>query len=70
MFLEEAAEREVFEEAGVLGRLGRLLGVFEVHARQRERAFFFSSYIYIEWKLFLFLFFVPIIVEKRTTLIT
>ena len=28
--IERAAEREVFEEAGVLGRLGRLLGVFEV----------------------------------------
>ena len=27
---EEAAEREVYEEAGVQGRLGRLLGVFEV----------------------------------------
>ena len=28
---EEAAEREVFEEAGVSGRLGRLLGIFEVN---------------------------------------
>ena len=27
---ENAAEREVFEEAGVQGRLGRLLGIFEV----------------------------------------
>jgi 8-oxo-dGTP pyrophosphatase MutT (NUDIX family) len=27
---EDAAEREVYEEAGVQGRLGRLLGVFEV----------------------------------------
>ena len=27
---EDAAEREVFEEAGVRGRLGRLLGIFEV----------------------------------------
>ena len=27
---EEAAKREVYEEAGVQGRLGRLLGVFEV----------------------------------------
>lgn len=27
---ENAAEREVYEEAGVRGRLGRLLGVFEV----------------------------------------
>ena len=27
---EEAAEREVYEEAGVKGRLGRLLGIFEV----------------------------------------
>lgn len=27
--VEDAATREVFEEAGVLGRLGRLLGVFE-----------------------------------------
>lgn len=30
LFVEEAAEREVYEEAGVLGRLGRLLGIFEV----------------------------------------
>jgi 8-oxo-dGTP pyrophosphatase MutT (NUDIX family) len=28
--IEDAAEREVFEEAGVRGRLGRLLGIFEV----------------------------------------
>ena len=27
---EQAAERECYEEAGVKGRLGRLLGVFEV----------------------------------------
>lgn len=27
---EDAAEREVYEEAGVQGRLGRLLGIFEV----------------------------------------
>ena len=27
---EDAAEREVYEEAGVKGRLGRLLGIFEV----------------------------------------
>lgn len=27
---EEAAEREVYEEAGVQGRLSRFLGVFEV----------------------------------------
>lgn len=26
---EDAAEREVFEEAGVIGRLDRFLGVFE-----------------------------------------
>jgi len=31
---ERAAEREVFEEAGVLGRLGRLLGVFENKERK------------------------------------
>jgi 8-oxo-dGTP pyrophosphatase MutT (NUDIX family) len=35
---QEAAEREVFEEAGVRGRLGRLLGVFEVY-----EVTFFSS---------------------------
>ncbi len=27
---EEAAAREVYEEAGVKGRLGRYLGIFEV----------------------------------------
>ena len=28
---EDAAQREVYEEAGVKGRLGRLLGIFEVY---------------------------------------
>lgn len=41
---EDAAEREVFEEAGVIGRLDRFLGVFEVignlGSRKINRKFF------------------------------
>jgi len=33
---EHAAEREVYEEAGVQGRLGRLLGVFENKERKHR----------------------------------
>lgn len=34
---EDAAEREVYEEAGVQGRLGRLLGKFEVFENNRKK---------------------------------
>ncbi|CAF0847878.1 unnamed protein product [Brachionus calyciflorus] len=35
---EDAAEREVYEEAGVKGRLGRLLGVFENKEKMHRTA--------------------------------
>lgn len=45
---EDAAEREVYEEAGVSGRLGRLLGVFE----NKERKHRTSVYLLIVDKEF------------------
>ncbi len=44
---EHAAEREVYEEAGVQGRLGRLLGVFEVYEvyLHLKLVFYFESVV-------------------------
>ncbi len=42
---EVAAEREVYEEAGVQGRLGRLLGVFEVFEVSLFKFFIFFLFI-------------------------
>ena len=45
---EHAAEREVYEEAGVQGRLGRLLGVFEVYEVLVLKSFFIYMFHLVE----------------------